>query len=249
MSRRFEGRTALVTGGSRGLGRAIAVQLAREGAFVAVGYKSRADAADETLQLIRDAGGDGQSIGFDIADAAATEAAVREIVSARGALDVAVANAGIAEDALATMVDVESFERVVRTNLGGTANTCRSAARAMLPNKRGAIVTVSSIVAFGGSPGQSTYAASKGGIVALTKSLAAELAPKGIRVNCVVPGLIKVGMAARLDHRMLAARKAQIALGRLGEAEEVAKAVAFLAADDASYIIGQSLVVDGGLLG
>ena len=247
MSRRFIGKVALVTGASRGLGRAIAMRLAAEGAFVAIGYKDGREGAEATLEALRVQGGDGCVSRFDVTDPRATEDAIRALHGERGRLDVVVANAGIAHDGYFAMGDPESFGSVLSVNVGGTANTCRSAARVMMTQRAGAIVTVSSVAGVAAAPGQASYAASKGGIIALTKALAAELASRGIRVNCVVPGLLNAGLALRLDHRVIAARRAQIALGRLGEAEEVAGAVAFLASSEAAYVVGHALVVDGGL--
>ena len=156
-------------------------------------------------------------------------------------------NAGIAADELFPVMQRESWRQVLATNLDGTFNVCRAVARPMMGKKRGAIVNVASIAGQRASVGQVNYAASKGGVLALTQSLAAELAPRGIRVNAVVPGLCSTGMAEALDRRVLEARRAHIPLGRPGTGEEIARAVLFLASDDASYIVGQALVVDGGL--
>lgn len=244
---RFSGKTVLVTGASRGLGRAIALGFGREGAFVAATFQNKKAEAEAVVEELQAAGGSGIALQLEIGDPAAVEGAVLELNRLRGQIDVAVANAAIAEDAFFTMAEPGSFERVVATNLGGTANVCRAAARVMMPHRSGAIVTLASVVGLHASPGQASYAASKGGIIALSKTLAAELAPRGIRVNCVAPGLCAAGLAARMNHRTLATRKAMIPLGRLGEADEIARAVVFLASDDASYIVGHTLVVDGGL--
>lgn len=244
---RFTDKTVLVTGASRGLGRAIALAFGREGAHVAATFHNRKADAEALVEEIRAAGGSGVALGLDVADQAAVDSAVVALNSARGRVDVAVANAAIAEDALFTMAESGSFERVIATNLSGTANVCRAAARVMMPRRAGAIVTLSSIAGLHASAGQAGYAASKGGIIALTKTLAAELAPRGIRVNCVAPGLCATGLASRMNHKTLATRKAMIPLGRMGEADEIAKAVLFLASEEASYIVGHTLVVDGGL--
>jgi 3-oxoacyl-[acyl-carrier protein] reductase len=245
--RRFEGKSVLVTGASRGLGRAIASAFGAEGAFVGVGYKTRKDAAEETLADVVRRGGVGVCLAIDTTDPAACDAAVAAVVAARGNVDVLVANAGVAEDGPFVMEDPAAFARVVATNLTGTANVCRAAARAMMSERRGAIVTVSSVAGFHASPQQASYAATKGGIVALTRTLAAELARAGIRVNCVAPGLVATGLVKRLDHRVVQRRTETIPLARLAEASEIAEAVLFLASDAASYVVGATLVVDGGL--
>jgi 3-oxoacyl-[acyl-carrier protein] reductase len=242
---RFEGKTALVTGGSRGLGRAIAQQLAGEGARVYAGFLRRADAADETARGAPE-GGSISPLAFDVTDAAACEAAVARIVGEAGRLDVVVHAAGLVRDSLFALSSPEDWDEPVRVNLGGALRVARAAVRAMLTGG-GAIVFVGSVAGLRASPGQAGYAASKGGIAALTTTLGAELAPRGIRVNAVVPGLIAAGMAARLDRRIVDKQLARIPLGRLGQAAEVAACALFLASPAASYVIGQSLVVDGGL--
>lgn len=247
MSARFQDQTVFVTGASRGLGRAIAVAFARERAFVVVGYRARASDAEETLAQVKAAGGDGCIEAFDVGDASSVDAAVQRVLEKRGRLDVVVNNAGIARDELFAMMRKESWAEVLRTNLDGTFNVCRAVTRPMMANKRGAIVNVASIAGQRASTGQVNYAASKGGVLALTHSLAAELAPKGIRVNAVVPGLCNVGMVEAVDRRVIEAKKAHIPIGRLGSADEVARVVTFLASEDAAYVIGQAIVVDGGL--
>jgi len=243
---RFAGQTALVTGGSRGLGRAIAQQLAGEGARVYAGFLRRADAADETVRGAPD-GGSIAPLPFDVTDATACEGAVGRIVGEAGRLDVVVHAAGLVRDSLFALSSPEDWDEPVRVNLGGALRVARAAVRAMLTAGGGAIVFVGSVAGLRASPGQAGYAASKGGIAALTSTLAAELAPRGIRVNAVVPGLIAAGMAARLDRRVVDRQLARIPVGRLGRAAEVAACALFLASPAASYVIGQSLVVDGGL--
>ncbi len=245
--RRFERKTALVTGASRGLGRAIAAALGGEGAFVWIGHRARGHDAEAALAEVRTAGGEGALLAFDVRRGDAVEAALARASSERGPVDVLVNCAGIARDALFALMAPADFEEVVATNLVGTFHCCRAVLRAMLARRAGAIVNVASVAALRASPGQANYAASKAGVLALTRTLAAEAAPQGVRVNAVVPGLFAAGMAERLDRRVVEARREAIPLRRLGAAAELARAVAFLASDDASYVVGQALVVDGGL--
>jgi 3-oxoacyl-[acyl-carrier protein] reductase len=247
MSARFAGRTVLVTGASRGLGRAIAEAFGGEGAFVYVGYRARQGEAEETLRGIREAGGEGAALALDVRDRAAVERAVGRIVAERGAPAVVVNNAGVASDELFATMSDEGWDEVLAVNLGGTFNVCRAVARPMMGKKSGAIVNVASVAGLHASAGQANYAASKGGVLALTRTLAVELAPRGIRVNAVVPGLCAVGMAARLDRRVADQKRAAIPLGRFGTGEEIARVVLFLASEDAAYVVGQAIVADGGL--
>lgn len=240
-------RIVVVTGASRGLGRAIAVAFGARGDFVYVSFATREADGEETLRLVRAAGGDGALLPVDVRDRAAVDAAVDEVTRARGGLDVLVNNAGLASDEPFAMMAQASWDDVLAVNLDGVFHFCRAAVRPMLARKRGAIVNVASVAGLRASAGQANYAASKGGVLALTATLGAELAPRGVRVNAVVPGLIAAGMAARLDRRVADRVRGGIPLGRFGTAEEVAKAVLFLASDDAAYVVGQALVVDGGL--
>jgi 3-oxoacyl-[acyl-carrier protein] reductase len=244
--RRFEGKSVLVTGASRGLGRGIAEAFGREGARVGVGYRVRKDDAERTLGEIMANGGTGMSLALDVRDPKSVEASVAEFARDAG-LDVLVNNAALVRDQLFAMMSAEQWEQVIGANLTGTYHCCRAAVTRMMARRRGAIVNVASVAGLRASPGQANYAASKGGILALTGTLAAELAQFGIRVNAVVPGLLSTGMGQRLDRRIAEDRLTAIPLGRFGAADEVARAVLFLASDDASYIVGQSLVVDGGL--
>ncbi|MEP7125726.1 MAG: glucose 1-dehydrogenase [Byssovorax sp.] len=247
MSARFAGQTVIVTGASRGLGRAIAAAFGAEGAHVVIGYRARVEEAAESLRLVRAAGGDGVAIPFDVSDRAAVDAAVARVLAERGAVDVLVNNAALTRDELFPLMTEESWSEVIAINLGGVFHTTRAVVRPMIARKKGAIVNVASVAAVHASPGQANYAASKGGVLALTRTLAAELAPRGVRVNAVVPGLFAAGMAARLDPRTAERKREAIPLGRFGAAEEIAGAVLFLASDAASYVVGQALVVDGGL--
>ena len=245
--RRFAEKTVLVTGGSRGLGRAMATAFAAEGACCVIGYLAREKDAAETLSQVRAKGGDGRALAFDVRDRAAVDAAVDSIVRERGRIDVLVNNAGVARDELFPLMEQESWDEVIATNLGGLFHCARAVVRPMLAAGKGAIVNVGAVSAMRASPGQVNYAASKGGLVAFTRALGAELAPRGVRVNAVIPGAIASGLAARMDRRIAERIRANIPAGRFGTAEEVARAVLFLASEEASYIVGHALVVDGGL--
>jgi 3-oxoacyl-[acyl-carrier protein] reductase len=240
----LNGQVALVTGGSRGIGLAIARELASAGARLAVVARDgdRAQAAAAELP------GEGhRGYACDVASSEACNALVKQVEADFGALDVLVNNAGTSRDGLFPLQDEEAFADVVGTNLLGTVRCCRAAVRQMWRRRAGVIVNVASVAAVMASPGLTSYAASKGGIVAFTRSLASELAPKGIRVNAVLPGLLDTGMVTRLDARVVAERRERIPLARLGTGDEVARAVLFLASPDAAYIVGQALLVDGGL--
>lgn len=244
--RRFEGQNVIVTGASRGLGRTIAQAFATEGARVGIGYRARVTEAEQTLALLGDAGGAGVLLRFDVRDFPSVEDAFASFAT-DGPIDALVNNAAALRDQFISLLAPEEWEEVIDTNLTGTFNCCRAALRYMIPKRRGAIVNVASVAGIRASPGQANYAASKGGVVAFTATAGAELAPRGVRINAVVPGLLTTGMGQRLDHRIVEKRRAAVPLARFGEAREVASAVLFLASDDASYIIGQSLAVDGGL--
>ncbi|MCI9080770.1 MAG: 3-oxoacyl-[acyl-carrier-protein] reductase [Lachnospiraceae bacterium] len=243
----LEGKTALVTGASRGIGRAIAITLAAQGAAVIVNYNGSKEAADEVVSEIQAAGGTAVSYGCSVADPEAVESMMKDIFSQYKRLDILVNNAGITRDNLILKMKEEDFDAVLNTNLKGVFHTCRFAARQMLKQKAGCIVNISSISGVMGNAGQTNYAASKAGVIGFTKSLARELASREIRVNAVAPGFIETEMTDKLPSAAVEAGKSQIPFGRFGKAEEVAKAVCFLASEDASYITGQVLHVDGGM--
>lgn len=245
--KRFDGRTALVTGASGGVGAAIARAFAADGAFVFVGYGSNERRASTTLGSLREAGGNGELLGFDVRRRDAVDAAFERAFAARGRIDVLVNAAGCARDAPFALSDAADLDVTLDVNLKGAVHCSRAVVRRMLAARSGAIVNVASISGLHASPGQTAYAASKGGLLAFSRTLAAELAPSGIRVNTVVPGFLTVGMAAALDRRILQQQRTRIPLGRFGSAEEVAEVVSFLSSDAASYVVGQALVVDGGL--
>lgn len=247
MNHSFLEKTVVITGASRGLGRAIALAFAARGAHVVIGYHSKHDDARRVQELATQAGGQASLWSCDIQDPKNVESGMERIIAERGAIDVLINNAAVVQDIPFALMTQESWDDVVRVNLGGVFSCCRAVARSMIAKRQGAIVNVASVAGMHASPGQTNYAASKGGILAFTRTLAAELARHGIRVNAVVPGLIAAGMAARLDHRIAAQKKQMIPLGRFGTPEEVAEVVVFLASPAAAYIIGQAIVVDGGL--
>jgi 3-oxoacyl-[acyl-carrier protein] reductase len=243
----LDGRVALVTGGSRGIGRAIAEELARAGAKLVFTYRSSADGAELTRKRIEELGGVAQATRCDVASFEAVEAAIAETLEAFGQLDVLVNNAGITRDQILARMKPEDFDAVIATNLRGTWNTCRAAIRPMMKARRGRIINVSSVVAAMGNPGQTNYAASKGAIEALTRSLAREVGSRDITVNAVAPGFIETEMTEGLPDEVVQAMLTRIPLGRLGSVKDVAHAVGFLASDDAAYVSGQVIHVNGGL--
>jgi 3-oxoacyl-[acyl-carrier protein] reductase len=234
----LEGRSALVTGGSRGIGRAIAEELARAGATVTVGYRSGADEAEEIAAAIG-----GRAVQADVSQ----DEEARRLVEEAGELDLLVNNAGVTRDGLLARMPDDDWETVLRTNLYGAFHTCRAAARGMMRRRRGSIVNITSVVGIHGNPGQSNYAASKGGLIGFTKALARELAPRGVRANAVAPGYIDTALTGVLPDDVTAAILTNTPLGRLGEPHDVAGAVRFLCSDEASFITGEVLLVDGGL--
>ncbi|MBL8936930.1 MAG: 3-oxoacyl-[acyl-carrier-protein] reductase [Archangium sp.] len=243
----FNNKIVLVTGGSRGIGRAIALEFANRGATVVITYAGNEAAAVETIKLLTDAGVKAQAKKFDVSDPAACSACVDEVMREHGRLDVLVNNAGVAIDGLLMRFKDDDWDKTLDTNLKGAFSLMRAASRPMMKQKGGAIVNVSSIVGEMGNGGQAAYAASKAGLIGLTKSVAKELASRNIRVNAVTPGFITTDMTAALNDELKAKMADAIPLGRIGNPEEIAKAVAFLASDAASYITGEVLKVNGGM--
>jgi 3-oxoacyl-[acyl-carrier protein] reductase len=241
---RFAGKTIFMTGASGGLGRAMTEAFAAEGGWVAIGHRVRSEDAGALLDRI---GGAGMSLPFDVTRDDDVQKAVEKVIEARGRIDVLVNSAAVADDQPFALMDSASFQRVIEINLTGTFRACKAVSRTMLRHKSGSIVNMASVSGLRASPGQANYVSAKGGVVSLTQTLAAELGPSGIRVNAVVPGLIAAGMVEKMPHKAIDRRKVQIPLGRLGTASELARAVLFLASDDASYVTGHALVVDGGL--
>jgi 3-oxoacyl-[acyl-carrier protein] reductase len=234
----LEGKTALVTGGSRGIGRAVALELGRAGAKVVVGYRSEAGEAETVASEVG-----GRAVQADVSDPEQAKALVDEA----GEIDVLVNNAGTTRDGvLARMLD-EDWRTVLETNLSSTFYTCRAAARGMMKRRGGAIVNVSSIVGVHGNWGQTNYAASKAGIIGFTKSLARELGSRGVRANVVAPGYVKTALTDAIPEEARETMLGNTPLGRLGDPENVAAAVRFLVSDEASFITGEVLLVDGGL--
>jgi 3-oxoacyl-[acyl-carrier protein] reductase len=234
----LEGRTALVTGGSRGIGRAIAAELANAGAQVVVGYRSGAEEAEGVASEIG-----GKAIQADVSDP--DEA--KRLVDDAGEVDVLVNNAGVTRDGLLVRMPDEDWRNVLDANLGGTFNTCRAASRGMMKRRSGAIVNISSVVGVHGNPGQTNYAASKAGIIGFTKALARELGSRGVRANVVAPGYISTRLTNELPEELRQTMLANTPLGRFGEPQDVAGAVRFLCSDAAAFVTGEVLLVDGGL--
>lgn len=244
---KLKGLIALVTGGSRGIGREICCRLAAAGAHVEVNYASNSAAAEETVKLCRQAGGSARACGFDVASSADVDSAVEAIKKEHGHLHILVNNAGIAHDGLLVRFKDEDWKRTLDTNLSGAFYASRAAARHMMKQRWGRIVNVSSIVGEMGNAGQAAYVASKAGLIGLTKSMARELASRGVTVNAITPGFIETDMTAGLDEKLKEQHLAQIPLGRYGSASEVAALVVFLASAESAYITGQSIGINGGM--
>ena len=243
----LKGNVALVTGGSRGIGRAVCLELARQGAAVAVNYAGNSAAAEETVQLCRALGVEAEAFRADVADPAACDALTAAVKERFGRLDILVNNAGIARDGLLMTAKEEDFTKTLDTNLKGAYFCTKAAAKVMLRQKYGRIVCLSSVVGLRGNPGQTAYAASKAGVIGLVKAAAKELAGRDITVNAVAPGFIETDMTAVLPEKAKAAMLGTIPKGRPGSPEEVARAVAFFAGPECAYITGQVLCVDGGM--
>lgn len=242
------GKTAIVTGGSRGIGRAAALTLAEAGADVAVIYAGNTAAAEETVRLIEEKGRKGLAIQCDVADEAAVAAMVKDVKKELGRIDILVNNAGITRDGLLMIMKEEDWQAVLDTNLTGAFHCTKAVTRLMMKQRSGSIINITSVVGETGNAGQANYAAAKAGLIGFTKSVAKELASRNIRCNAIAPGCIETDMTAVLGEDTVDAMIQTIPMGRVAQPEEVAKAVLFLASDDASYITGQTLNVDGGMV-
>lgn len=244
----LNGKTAIVTGASRGIGRAIACKLAAQGAAVVVNYNGSEDKAKEVEQEIRQAGGTASIYQCNVADYAQCEKFIQDVIQEYGCLDILVNNAGITKDGLLMKMSEEDFDQVIDINLKGAFHTIRFASRQMLKQRSGRIINMSSVSGVAGNAGQANYAASKAGLIGLTKAAARELASRGITVNAIAPGFIETDMTDVLPEKVKEVSVAQIPLGRFGKPEQVAAAAAFLASEEAGYITGQVLHVDGGMV-
>lgn len=244
----LEGKVALVTGASRGIGKAIALLLAENGADVAVNFAGSTAAAEAVAAEIEKMGRKAILVQGDVSQTEVCAEMVDKVVKELGRIDILVNNAGITRDTLLLRMKEEDWDAVLNTNLKGVFNCTKAVVKYMAKQRSGAIVNISSVVALMGNAGQANYAAAKAGILGFTRSVAKEMAARGIRVNAVTPGFIKTDMTSVLSEKVVAAMEASIPLARLGEPEDIAKAVLFLVSDNAAYITGQTLHVDGGMV-
>ena len=241
------GKNALVTGAGRGIGKAIALELAAKGAFVIVNYNGSKEAAAQTVAEIKAAGGDAVAYQCSVSDYEACGAMITALIKEYTHIDILVNNAGITRDGLLMKMSEEDFDAVINTNLKGCFNTIRHMSRYFLKQRAGKIINISSVSGILGNAGQANYSASKAGVIGLTKAVARELASRGINVNAVAPGFVETDMTDALSDSVKENLKSQIPLGKIGHPQDIAKAVAFLASPDANYITGQVLSVDGGM--
>jgi 3-oxoacyl-[acyl-carrier protein] reductase len=245
---KLTGKSAIVTGASRGIGRAIAIALAKEGAKVAVNYAGSEDKAAETVRMIEEAGGEAFAIRASVSSAEDVKQLVDGTVERFGSVDILVNNAGITRDNLLMRMKEEEWDDVLSTNLKGVFLCTKAVARPMMKKRSGTIVNLASVVGVAGNAGQANYVAAKAGVIGLTKTAAKELAARGIRVNAVAPGFITTDMTDKLPAEVKEGMLGQIPLGKLGDPDHVARAVVFLASEDSAYITGQTLHVDGGMV-
>ena len=243
----LKNKIALITGAGRGIGRAIAIALAKEGAEVVINYNGSEERAKEEKQTIEENGGKASIYKCNVGDFAACEAMIKDIVKEYGHLDILVNNAGITKDGLIMKMKEEDFDSVLNVNLKGTFNTIRHSARQMLKQRSGKIINISSVSGILGNVGQANYAASKAGVIGLTKTMARELGSRGITVNAIAPGFVDTEMTEVLSEEIRENACKQIILGRFGKPEDIANTAVFLASDKADYITGQVISVDGGM--
>ena len=243
----LEGKIALVTGAAKGIGKAIALALAADGAAVIVNYNGSKDRAEQTVEEIKALGADAIAYQCNVADTKAVDDMIKEIIRIYGRLDILVNNAGITRDNLIIKMTEEDFDAVINANLKGCFNTIKAVSRQMLKQRSGRIINITSVSGILGNAGQANYAASKAGIIGLTKTMARELASRGITVNAVAPGFVDTDMTQTLSDSIKAAATAQIPLGHFGRPEDIASMAAYLASEKASYITGQIISVDGGM--
>jgi len=241
------GKVAVVTGGSRGIGRAISLRFAEMGARVVINYVSRSDAAAETKAQIEAHGGECFLVKFDVASITEVQAAFKQITADFGRIDILVCNAGITRDGLLATMKEEDWDQVMAVNLKGAFNCIKAGCRPMMKQRWGRIIIITSVVGFAGNAGQANYAAAKAGLVGLTRSAARELATRFITVNCIAPGYIDTDMTGELPETVKEKILAEIPLSILGEPEDIAGAAAYLASDDAKYVTGQAIHVNGGM--
>jgi len=241
------GKVAVVTGGSRGIGRAVCLRLAELGARVVINYVSRPEAAEETKKQVENLGAECLVFKFDVADSAGVQEAFKQIVAECGRIDILVCNAGITRDGLLATMKEEDWDQVMAVNLKGAFNCIKAACRPMMKQRWGRIIIITSVVGFAGNAGQANYAAAKAGLVGLTRSTARELASRSITVNCVAPGYIDTEMTSDLPQGVKEKILAEIPLGMLGTPGDIAAAVGYLASDDARYVTGQAIHVNGGM--
>ena len=244
----LDGKIALVTGGSRGIGRAVAIELAKEGAAVAINYAGNKAAAEEVQSIITQMGGKAMIIQADVSDEKSAMQMVEEVIAQLGGIDILVNNAGITRDGLFIRMKEEDWNAVINTNLTGIFNCTKVAAKYMMKKRSGSIINMSSVSGIMGNAGQTNYAAAKAGVIGFTKSLAREMASRGITVNAVAPGFIATDMTAAMPEKAQEHVLTSIPLGKMGKPEDIANAVLFLASDKASYITGQVIHVDGGMV-
>lgn len=244
---RLEGKVALVTGASRGIGREIALEFAREGADVAVNYAGSEEKAREVAEEIKAMGRKALLVQCDVSDSQAVQDMIKSVVDYFGGLDILVNNAGITRDNLILRMKEEEWDAVINTNLKGVFLCTKAAARAMMKKRSGCIINISSIVGITGNPGQANYVAAKSGVIGLTKTTAKEFASRGITVNAIAPGFISTDMTEDLPEEVKEAMIKQVPLARIGEPKEIARVALFLASSDSSYMTGQILRVDGGM--